>query len=689
MNSIAGRMRGTPKIQGHIKFGNTYPELEDLEIIPTEQEQNFKSTKYGYDEVKVKAIETEEKTATVDFSNSDVSEVTNTSGKYMKKVTINKDEDLIASNIKQGANIYGVEGSIVELVGQAKQASPAIVAQTIVPDDGYNGLTSVEIAEVTSEIDSNIRSENIKDGISILGVEGDLKVIDTRDATATPGDILAGRTAYVNEKKIAGTIEIEETNIGSVMTYKDVTLNTSINVLDVNIAYGVALLGNYDGSTFYIHEYANGSILDCYGTYAISDLFGVTGTIMSGQISTKLNTSGYLNIMIYTHLSGATTGDVCVAQFDIENKEILTEKVAVKNITARAANHTGGIAVNPVYPDVWAVCNQYSTNNGIHAWVGTYNSLTNTFNTPISIGYSTISTKEAPGAFCEWDSTGQVLLFMTAKIAPEYAGIYTFSGSSFSSATKIVTKSSGQTWHITLWNGEYYFLKNNLIRISDGSTIKTYSEFPGDKYHLYWTNNNCLFVVNYHTYLFQVFSINESTFELTKLYEFKLSNTTKPSNTLAGSICLPTSNHGGIYAEYAQAYAKEFFYQDNFMRVDTAVIRGTKLYNTVDVETTSDKVLEGSDVYVNGGKITGTMPNNGRLAYTPTTANQTIPAGYTSGGTVAGDDNLLPENIKKDVTIFGVTGAIEEGSAEGGVTLEINDLTGVSVEDTTLILEVD
>ena len=31
----------------------------------------------------------------------------------------------------------------------------------------------------------------------------------------------------------------------------------------------------------------------------------------------------------------------------------------------------------------------------------------------------------------------------------------------------------------------------------------------------------------------------------------------------------------------------------------------------------------------------GIMPNNGALNYTPSTSQQTIPAGYTSGGTVA------------------------------------------------------
>ena len=49
----------------------------------------------------------------------------------------------------------------------------------------------------------------------------------------------------------------------------------------------------------------------------------------------------------------------------------------------------------------------------------------------------------------------------------------------------------------------------------------------------------------------------------------------------------------------------------------------------------SDKLLTGSYLYnkFNIG-VAGTMPNNGELNYTPSTSQQTIPSGYTSGGIV-------------------------------------------------------
>ncbi len=67
-----------------------------------------------------------------------------------------------------------------------------------------------------------------------------------------------------------------------------------------------------------------------------------------------------------------------------------------------------------------------------------------------------------------------------------------------------------------------------------------------------------------------------------------------------------------------------------------------------------------------GFGVTGTMPNNGAVSIVPTTSVQTIAAGYhDGGGTVAGDTDLVPGNIKSGVEIFGVTGAFTGGTGGG------------------------
>ena len=88
-----------------------------------------------------------------------------------------------------------------------------------------------------------------------------------------------------------------------------------------------------------------------------------------------------------------------------------------------------------------------------------------------------------------------------------------------------------------------------------------------------------------------------------------------------------------------------------------------------------DVLLGKTYVGAEGKTLNGTMPNNGALNYTPSTSQQTIPAGYTSGGTISAvtsaiDNNIQANNIKKDVEILGVTGTYEgSGGGSGDVKL--------------------
>lgn len=55
---------------------------------------------------------------------------------------------------------------------QDKTVSPATSEQTITADEGNDGLGTVTVEAVTASIDANIVAENIKDGVTILGVTG-------------------------------------------------------------------------------------------------------------------------------------------------------------------------------------------------------------------------------------------------------------------------------------------------------------------------------------------------------------------------------------------------------------------------------------------------------------------------------------------------------------------------------------
>ena len=59
--TLVGHISGKGKLEGKLSNAivKEFPELEDLEVTPSGVEQNFKSSKYGYDNVKVNAVESE------------------------------------------------------------------------------------------------------------------------------------------------------------------------------------------------------------------------------------------------------------------------------------------------------------------------------------------------------------------------------------------------------------------------------------------------------------------------------------------------------------------------------------------------------------------------------------------------------------------------------------------------------
>lgn len=95
-----------------------------------------------------------------------------------------------------------------------------------------------------------------------------------------------------------------------------------------------------------------------------------------------------------------------------------------------------------------------------------------------------------------------------------------------------------------------------------------------------------------------------------------------------------------------------------------APITGTCEYdsNTTDATATAAEILLGKTAYVGKQKITGTMPNKGKVDLKVVDKNKvSIPAGYHDGsGSAAIDETqaakLIAGNIKSGVEILGVTG---------------------------------
>ena len=152
------------------------------------------------------------------------------SGYYgLYRVIVNPltDPNLLPGNIKEGVEILGVMGTYAGMMLnlQAKTANPLLVEQVITFDYPHNGLSSVTIAPVTSDIDPDIQAGNIKRGVEILGVTG------TFD-----GGSLQSKT--VNSSTASQTVKPDNGNYGlSSVTVNPYTLESKAQTIKLNGTY--------------------------------------------------------------------------------------------------------------------------------------------------------------------------------------------------------------------------------------------------------------------------------------------------------------------------------------------------------------------------------------------------------------------------------------------------------------------
>ncbi len=106
--------------------------------------------------------------------------------------------------------------------------------------------------------------------------------------------------------------------------------------------------------------------------------------------------------------------------------------------------------------------------------------------------------------------------------------------------------------------------------------------------------------------------------------------------------------------------------------------------NTSDATATSSDILLSKTAYAKGEKITGTIEFLAEQEYIPTIEDISIPLGkYLSGNQILkGSPNLLSENIKKGVEIFGVTGTFEGGGSSVRKGTILDTTTSTSQQDT-------
>ena len=125
----------------------------------------------------------------------------------------------------------GVSGySFIRIKGVNNQddkvIDPSVNEQVVTPDDGFLGMKQVTVNAVTRTIDNNIIPENIKKGISILGVEGVQESPNNQEKTLAKSDLIN----HTNESVTGELVPDTEFTGMSKITYPKVNLNNNFTV---------------------------------------------------------------------------------------------------------------------------------------------------------------------------------------------------------------------------------------------------------------------------------------------------------------------------------------------------------------------------------------------------------------------------------------------------------------------------
>lgn len=235
MNEFKGYFNNTSSFEGKLDTAviEIKPELEDIEITPKNEEQNFKSEKYGYNNVKVKAVEgeelnvipsTEKQQYSGVYSNVVIEPIVSeeitlvpTTEEQIKeglynKVTVVGDENFIEENIKQGVSIFGKVGTLVPTSDDSNYDLSLVGTKVTVEATGAiaKGSTWVGVLNDNS-IEAGLYSQNYSSGASYYSTDLSVGYSSSYSITTTTETI--NLWLWDNEKS---TYEKVSVNVSSV-----------------------------------------------------------------------------------------------------------------------------------------------------------------------------------------------------------------------------------------------------------------------------------------------------------------------------------------------------------------------------------------------------------------------------------------------------------------------------------------
>lgn len=166
----------------------------------------------------------------------DSSEADGLNSVTVNAVTSSVDSNIQSGNIKKDVTILGVTGDFdpQPIIQPTVTITPTTLNQTVTPNPGYDGLGRVDINAVTSAIDPNILAENIKKNIDILGVTGTYDPKPNYQESKTVQPVTSGDIEVTADPTYDALLKV---------IVKAVTASIDPNILPKNIRKNISILG--------------------------------------------------------------------------------------------------------------------------------------------------------------------------------------------------------------------------------------------------------------------------------------------------------------------------------------------------------------------------------------------------------------------------------------------------------------
>lgn len=547
-----------------------------------------------------------------------MSEKENQLQKILDDILEDKNANLTPDNIKKGVTVLGVTGNLSS--GIETSDATATKNDILAPKTAYINGGKV----IGTMPDNGIISKTLSAGVSYTVPAGytsggkvqakDLASQTVADATAN--DILAPKTAWVNGEKVTGGIETEYIDVSSKKSFIPVPSGAKFKYVGQN--YAVVLTNTYV-SVYKANDDETGTLLATYNFTNNSHTF-TAGDINRGDISCYSGQDNDIKIVLPKQQARANT--VYYFRFDCSKNTISyissyqygsgmysSDQVTVKFPTMDASHFIffgGQIGDDGTH---WRLIN--ITNTGM------------TLNKEIF--YQKYYHQPMTYQFINNDSILCVTSWDNNQSSGEVLFIYYFSDTFTLLKTQIADTSYknliiSQSVNYGYQDGTFYNVSydTNTNTITKGNSITT---VPTNYTFVGFVADNYIVCQNSSNATYAIFKLNNNSFE--NVFE---SNRIEINKDEVGFTNIVNGSYINIYDTPAVIGGASKLY---------SISLSNQLFMDVSgVNVAPSSVLIGNRFVSRAGDQFGTMPNNGALNYTAKETTQTIPAGYTSGGTI-------------------------------------------------------